>query len=390
MIARRSGALRIPALPAALFFGTFAWSFVYVSLPFYIQRLSPEDPVSTLRWTGWILGISPLVTVVTAPLWGWLAGHRNPKAFQVVVLLLQGVGFSLMAAARTLPELFMARLLLGIMGAASTFAFIMAGRSETGRVRQEVSAIQAAMTIGHVLGPLTGAMAAARLGFTTSFILAGAVLWSCAGLVQWGVAAPERPGPAAGRPVQARWREVGTLCLLVLASSTQIFFLAAVLPQILPPLGVAPIRTLEVGGLIIFASGAAAALGALGASRLADLVGERLAIAGSLAASSVLLALLGTASSAWMLGTLRFLQVLAVAPIFPLAVAGIAQRAEGQVIGLVNSARIGAAFVGPVMTTTLLSVFPPAIVYGILALVGLISLPLVASLRAERGTRNSL
>ena len=47
-------------LPVALFFGTFAWSFVYVSLPFYIQRLSTVDPVSTLRWTGWILGISAL------------------------------------------------------------------------------------------------------------------------------------------------------------------------------------------------------------------------------------------------------------------------------------------------------------------------------------------
>ena len=58
------------ALPVALFLGTSAWSFVYVSLPFYIQRISAEDPASTLRWTGWILGISPLVTVVTAPFWG--------------------------------------------------------------------------------------------------------------------------------------------------------------------------------------------------------------------------------------------------------------------------------------------------------------------------------
>ncbi len=40
-------------LPVALFLGTSAWSFVYVSLPFYIQRISTEDPASTLRWTGW-------------------------------------------------------------------------------------------------------------------------------------------------------------------------------------------------------------------------------------------------------------------------------------------------------------------------------------------------
>src|SRR5437762_3288241 len=53
-----------------MFLGSFAWSFVFVSLPFHIQRLSTTDPVSTLRWTGWILGISSLVTVATAPFWG--------------------------------------------------------------------------------------------------------------------------------------------------------------------------------------------------------------------------------------------------------------------------------------------------------------------------------
>ena len=50
-----------------MFFGSFAWSFVFVSLPFHIQRISTADPAATLRWTGWILGITSLVTVVTAP-----------------------------------------------------------------------------------------------------------------------------------------------------------------------------------------------------------------------------------------------------------------------------------------------------------------------------------
>jgi len=34
---------RRAVVPLALFFGTFAWSFAYVSLPFYIQRLSGGD-----------------------------------------------------------------------------------------------------------------------------------------------------------------------------------------------------------------------------------------------------------------------------------------------------------------------------------------------------------
>jgi len=85
-----------------MFFGSFAWSFVFVSLPFHIQRVSTLDPTATLRWTGWIIGITSLVTVLTAPVWGRYAARGNPKACYVAVEGLQGLGFFVMALARTL------------------------------------------------------------------------------------------------------------------------------------------------------------------------------------------------------------------------------------------------------------------------------------------------
>src|SRR5438309_4168764 len=115
-----------------MFFGSFAWSFVFVSLPFHIHRVSTLDPTATLRWTGWIIGITSLVTVLTAPVWGRYAARGNPKACYVAVEGLQGLGFFVMALARTLPELFFARLILGAMGAASTLAFIMVGARRRG------------------------------------------------------------------------------------------------------------------------------------------------------------------------------------------------------------------------------------------------------------------
>ena len=54
-------------LTISMFLGSFAWSFAFISLPFYIQAISPYDAAVTLRWAGWILGISSLVTVVTWP-----------------------------------------------------------------------------------------------------------------------------------------------------------------------------------------------------------------------------------------------------------------------------------------------------------------------------------
>ena len=366
-------------LPLAMFFGTFAWSFVYVSLPFHVQRISTRDASSTLRWTGWILGISPLATVVMAPLWGRLAGRGNPKAFFVLVQILQGAGFFAMAAANTLPGLFVSRLVLGVMGSASTFAFINAGRADDpGEVRRQVATMQSAMTVGAVIGPLCGAIAAARLGFAQSFVVGGLVLVGCGALVHWGVPAAEPRAAADASSSSRQWRETAIVSLLVLGGSTQIFFLTSILPQVMSDLGVAAGRTLEVGGLIIFASGAAAALGSLAAPRLAELLPERRLVAALLVGSSVTVGALAVAPGVWSYGVLRFVQVLCIAPVFPIVVSRIAQTHGGEAIGVINAARIGASFVGPVVATSLLAAGSPVLLYVVLALAGLACLPLSA------------
>jgi DHA1 family multidrug resistance protein-like MFS transporter len=376
-------------IPLAMFLGSFAWSFVFVSLPFYIHRISTLDEASTLRWTGWILGVSSLVTVVTAPLSGRLAGRGDPKAFYMLVQLLQGVGFLLMALARTLPQMLGARILLGLMGASSTFAFIMAGRRPGGDVRRDVSAIQSGMTLGQVLGPPLGAVFASRIGFQESFILGGVLLWGCCVLVGVGVPAGAERAAAETRRGRTSIPEVATVCLLVLVASTQIFFLTAILPQVLPPLGVDPADTLEVGGLVIFVTGLAAAAGAVLAPRVGELVGDRRAIVWFLGLSSVLLAAQALAPELGSFAVLRFLQVLCIAPIFPLSVAAIAQRSSGTAIGFVNSSRIGAAFLGPVAATTLLTVAPVWAVYVVLAAVGLAVVPVLLRALAGGGAREA-
>lgn len=372
------------ALPVAMFLGSFAWSFVHVSLPFYIQDLSPFDAATTLRWTGFILGISPLITVITAPISGWLAGSRDPKRAFVWTQGLQAAGFVLMAFARSLGEIFFARCLLGAMGAVSTFAFIMAGRSG-GDVRREVSEIQLGMTLGQVLGPAAGALTAARLGFRLSFLLSSVMLGLCAWLVAWAV--PAGRGRAASSQVRAgtaSLRELGTVCALVLGCLTQVFFLTAILPQVLPRLGVPAGSMLEVGGLVLLADGLAMALGSMAAPRVAEAFGDRRAVPWLLGCSSLFLAALSLATSVGTFVAIRFVQVLCIAPVFPLAVGAIAHRASGEAIGFLNSARIGASFVGPVFATTLLAWFPPSSVELTLAAVGLLLVPVVASGRSGR------
>ena len=361
-----------------MFFGSFAWSFVFVSLPFHIQRISPLDPAATLRWTGWILGITSLVTVMTAPVWGRYAARGDPKACYVAVEALQGLGFFVMALATTLPELFLARLILGAMGAASTLAFIMAGRvPDTDAVRRRIATLQSSMTVGQVIGPLVGAIAAARMGIRASFVLGGLILLGCAAIVHWGVPRPPAPVTATATARPVRRREVAAVTLIVLGGSIQIFFFTSILPYVLTGFEVEASRHLEVGGMLIFVTGVAAALGAMSVPRLAELFPERRLVAGLLVISSLCLVAFAGASSVYLYGGLRFLQVLSIAPVFPLVVARVAQHAGGAAIGVINSARISAGFLGPVMATTLLTWTSPGAVYALLAAIGLACVPLV-------------
>ena len=371
-------------LMISMFLGSFAWSFAFISLPFYVEAISPYDPATTLRWTGWILGISSLVTVVTSPAWGRIGERGDARAQYVMVQVFQGVAFMGMAIAHTLPQLLVARLILGAMGAASTLAFLIAGRRGTPlEVRNEVAAVQLAMTTGQILGPLGGALAAARLGFRISFVVGGLILLGSAAFVHWGV----RISPGLTHPplqvTPVKWLDLVTPVALVLAVSNQLFFLTAVLPEVLPGLGVPPNDVVEVGGLVVFVSAVAAGVGALMTPRLAALWPERRLMAGLLVASGALMAMMALPSGAWGYSAVRFLQVMCAAPIFPLVVARTAQQGSGGAIGVINSARIGGSFIGPVVATSILSVSSPAALYVTLGLASVACVPL--AFQRERG-----
>ena len=70
--------------------------------------------------------------------------------------------------------------------------------------------------------------------------------------------------------------------------------------------------------------------------------------------------------------------MLCLAPVFPIVVARIAHTAGGEAIGVINAARIGASFVGPVVATSLLASSSSRVLYVVLALTGLACLPLSA------------
>jgi MFS family permease len=325
---------------------------------------------------------------MSTPLWARLA-RGNPRAACVVVQLCQGVGFFATALADSLGELFLARLGLGIVGSTSTFAFILVGQvPDPTDLRRRVAAVQSAITVGNVAAPLVGAAAMARLGFPGACTIGGVILLASGALVHWGVPSSAAAAPAA-LPGRARLplREITVAAGVVLVASIHESFLAAILPQILPDLGVAQARVLEAGGVLIFASGVAAAVGGLAAPRLLDLLPERRLLPLLMVASSIGLLALATAASLGLYTLLRFLQAVVIAPLFPLVVARIAQQGGGEAISLVNAARIGAHFLGPVVATAALAWMPAGGLYLFLALAGLAVVPLAQETVTRRSAR---
>ena len=359
-------------LVAVTFLGSLAWSFVFVALPFQVERLSTSGPAGTLAWTGWILGVSSLAAVVTGPLWARYGERTDPKAACVLVQTMQGLGFVATAMAHSVIQLFGARLLLGTVGSFSTLAFVIAGRETDAVVmRRRLGAIQSALVVGTLVGPLPGAVAAARLGFRLTYLIGALVLVISASLLQWGMPSPPPVSREAAERRRMPTHTMATIAALVLVASSQETFLAAVLPSILPGLGVGLDDVVEAGGLLIFVAGVAAAVGGIAAPVLAEQISERRLLMGLLVASSVTLVALGVTRSFWAFTVLRGLQCLAIAPFFPLVVAQVARRADAQAIGVINAARVGSGFVGPLVATTALATGSPALLYLTLGGAGL-------------------
>src|SRR5262249_18765652 len=158
----------------------------------------------------------------------------------------------------------------------------------------------------------------------------------------------------------------------------------SVLPSVLGDLGVAESDFIEVGGWLVFVSAAAIALGAAATPKLADAATERQLMTIMLVSSSVCAAALALPRGVWGYTIVRFLQVLCAAPAFPLVVGRAAQQRSGLAVGVINSARIGASFAGPVVATSVLAAWPSVALYLILAATSLACVPLAVLARSKR------
>ena len=340
---------------AAQFGLAFSINFVFVFLPFYVRSISPFDEAATLRWTGLIMGGASLVATFVSPVWGYMTARRSPKHLFERALLSHAVALGLMAATTNLHLLLLLRLAQGFLGGLSTIGIIIvSATSPPEQMPRNMGYYQASMTLGQLVGPPVGALAAAAFGYRAAFLVTAALVgaifvFSHRSLSLIAPRSVERAKTAM--PL----RRVAAFFGLSLAATVQITFLPSILPHVLRGLAVREDLQPVAAGLIVSAYALASILGSAGLSRMASRVGATRLIVWCGLAASVLQVVLLFGHAVWSFTLIRMAQTAAVSALPPLVMARVAEHGHGGTLGLVNASRFAGNTLGPILGTFILA-----------------------------------
>jgi DHA1 family multidrug resistance protein-like MFS transporter len=192
------------------FLTTMAMNLGLVFVPFYLADdpvLRVEDPSARAIYTGLILAGPFFTTILSTPIWGWVADRTGPKRQVVRACLGLGITQILMAVARSPDQMVAIRILQGmlsgVLAACLGLVAVVTPESQHGRA---IAILQSATPAGQIFGPVFGGALAAHLGFRPTYALLGSVILSTA-LLSWLSLSQEGFEPiASANPIFALWK----------------------------------------------------------------------------------------------------------------------------------------------------------------------------------------
>jgi DHA1 family multidrug resistance protein-like MFS transporter len=345
----------IMVLVTAQFSLAFAFNFMFVFLPFYIQAISPLDEAATLRWTGLIVGSASATAIFGSTFWASLTDRFSPKALFERGILSHVILVALMGFVTDLRVLLGIRILQGFLGGISTIGLmIISAISTEDQLARRMGLYQSALTLGQIFAPPLGAMAAAAVGFRGAFLASSLMMLGVFIFCQVGLS-PLPPQPRRSAAGDVARRQLWLAWGVAFVGTIHIVFLPSVLPTILQDFHVPEHQQLVTAGLIVFAYGASAAAGSYGFSRLAGRVPTQYLVLACAVGASVfqVLLILGVGPVTFTL--IRMVQTALAAGIFPLILVQITSRSHGGTIGFINAARFAGNAAGPVVATFILA-----------------------------------
>jgi len=203
---------------ATVFVVFTGFAFVLPFLPLYVRELGVRGDEAVALWSGVLVGVSPLIAGLMAPVWGRLADRHGQKRMAVRALVSYVLLLVLSAAVTRVEHLLVLRMGVGFFGGIGPLGLAMATslapREQTGRA---VGQVQAAQILAAAVGPLAGGFLADTIGIRWTFVVTAALcagsLWLVARYYREARGVPAAADPAASTAALLRQR--GVLPLLV-------------------------------------------------------------------------------------------------------------------------------------------------------------------------------
>ena len=357
------------------FGNAFSSNFVQIFLPFYILKISSYSVEYTLLWTGAIMGASSLCAAITSPLWGSFTHRFSPKLLYLRSLMVNAVSFLLMGFTTDLHVLFILRVINGLAAGTSTIGLIIVSSSSPKEmVSSNIGLFQSSITLGQLIGPLLGSLAAATFGYRGGFIAASCVFFSsfifCYLYVVDIPLLPKKERSAGWTTVDTRVIIGGFLCFTAMM---QVSFLPSVLPNVFAGFHYEQATALKLAGTVVLCYTVTAMVGTYVWSRLSKRIGLYRMITILLILGILLQSMLAFCRGVLDFTVIRMLQTGFVAATFPLVISIFASRSKGSTIGILNGTRFAGNAIGPIVATSILAYTNLTTVYFFISGISLFS-----------------
>lgn len=335
----------------------FSFNFVMVFLPFFVHDISPYSSQETLMWVGFILGAPSFAAALASTFWGSLTSRFSPKFLFIEGLLSHAVIILLMGFVSSLPVLLVLRIVQGILGGISTVGLIIVSSSSSREwASRDIGLFQNAMTLGQLIGPPIGALAATTLGYRGAFISASALVFVTVVFCFFYVQEfPHESREIATFTKRAMNRKTLIGWGVCFTATVQLMFLPSVLPNVFRGFHMVESMAVKSAGVIVMLYTATAMAGTFLLCRLAArITSHRLIITVGILGTALQF-LLSLSSGLTSFVAVRMLQTAMIAAVVPLVFSTFASDLDGRVIGFLNSSRFAGNALGPMIGTSVLA-----------------------------------
>ncbi len=376
----------------ANFFVSGSMTMVVPFISLYISEMGNFSDSYVQTWSGLTFSVTFIAAFVFSPIWGRIGDKYGRK--NILVMSAAGIGLSvfLMGFATSVWQLFLLRLLMGIVTGfipmSQALIAVQTPKEVAGKV---LGTLQTGSITGSLMGPMLGGVLADTFGFSSSFKWVSITIFISAFLVFFGVkevqmkisSSSEKRSYTSKEVLQHIISKPVLLVVMLLSALIQVahFSIQPILSLFVEEIH-GPVNIAFFAGMAFSAAGLGNLLMSRKWGKLGDRVGYIKILTILLFAAGIVYLPGAFVTNIWQLVVLRFLLGVSIGGIVPLRIAYIRQEAplsmQGEVLGYNTSLRFLGNILGPALGGLLAAAFGFSAVFfvtsGLLIVCGFIML----------------